>query len=220
MALDLSYTHPPSKLPGARDKIFVRASNSATTTSFLNGFLDVNDAVTVSVKPHLLALACTFILELTPTDVVVGVDRDHIRSRLSVFDPSQTTMSVVFRIDKDEMQGGMSRIRDTLAQLFYADGDARKLELVVDLRPPAFDEVSSISIPSSAACHLAHLNSNQHQAIYKVISAQDYALVLDVRDRQNDCHCCSDQSLRSHGQDCSLDILYTLCCRYDSAEAG
>lgn len=108
MALELSYTPPPSKLPGARDKIhsstykFVRAANSATTTFFLNGFLDVNDAVTVSVEPHLLALACGFILELTPTEVVVGVDReislDHIRSRLSVFDPSQATkaMSVIF----------------------------------------------------------------------------------------------------------------------------
>lgn len=89
-------------------------------------------------------------------------------------------MSVIFHIDKDEMQGGMSRIRDNIVQLFYADGDARKLELVVDLRPPVFDEVSSISIPSSPARHLAHLNPNQHQAINKVMSAQDYALVLGM----------------------------------------
>ncbi|KAJ3750860.1 DNA replication factor Dna2-domain-containing protein [Lentinula detonsa] len=192
MVLDSFFVPPPVKRPGARDKIhtftykFIRDPTSASTGSFLNGFLDVNDAVTVSVEPHLLALARGFILELTPTDVVIGVDHDlsldNIRSRLAVFESSQAspTRPVIFRIDKDEMHGGMSRIRDNLAQLFYVDGDARKLELLVDTQSPQFDDSSAIDIPSSASHHLTHLNSNQRQAVDKVLRAQDYALVLGM----------------------------------------
>ncbi|KAJ4472562.1 Dna2-domain-containing protein [Lentinula edodes] len=192
MILDSSFVPPPVKRPGARDKIhtctyrFIRDPKSVSTGSFLNGFLDVNDAVTISVEPHLLALARGFILELTSTDVVVGVDHDLsldiISSRLAVFESSKvfTTNPVIFRIDKDEMLGGMSRIRDNLAQLFYADGDARKLKQIVDLEEPRFDDTSSINIPPSAAHHLAHLNPNQGQAVDKILSAQDYALVLGM----------------------------------------
>ncbi|KAJ3807809.1 DNA replication factor Dna2-domain-containing protein [Lentinula aff. lateritia] len=192
MILDSSFVPPSVQQLGARDKIhtytyrFIRDPISVSTGSFLNGFLDINDAVTISVEPHLLALARGFILELTSTDVVVGVDHDLsldiINSRLAVFESSKvfTTNPVIFRIDKDEMLGGMSRIRDNLAQLFYADGDARKLKQIVDLEEPRFDDTSSISIPPSAAHHLAHLNPNQGQAVDKILSAQDYALVLGM----------------------------------------
>ncbi|KAJ4485710.1 DNA replication factor Dna2-domain-containing protein [Lentinula aciculospora] len=192
MVLDSSFVAPLVKRPGARDKIhtytykFIRESGSTSTSSFLNGFLDVNDPVTVSVEPHLLALARGFILELTSTDVVIGVDHDisldNIRSRLAVFESSQPSSprAVIFRIDKDEMHGGMSRIRDNLAQLFYADGDSHILKLIVDLQSPQFDDAPSIVIPPSAAHHLTHLNPNQRQAVDKVIRAEDYALVLGM----------------------------------------
>lgn len=189
MILDISYMHPQSTHIGARNKIHsytYRFSRAGFTGSFLNGFLDVNDAVTVSVEPHLLALARGFIVKLTSTDVVVGVDHDlslgHIRSRLAVFDSSRAVSAqpIVFRIDKDEMQGGMSRIRDNLAQLFYADGDARKLQLIVDLQRPEFDDFCSAHTPASAEQHLKHLNPNQLQAIDKVMRAHDYALVLGM----------------------------------------
>ncbi|KAJ3830368.1 Dna2-domain-containing protein [Lentinula raphanica] len=192
MVLDSSYVPASIKGPGARDKIHThtyklkRDPNTVSMGSFLNGFLDVNDAITVSVEPHLLALARGFILELTPTDVVIGVDHDlsldHIHSRLAVFEPpsSSATRQIIFRIDKDEMHGGMSRIRDNLAQLLYAGGDTRKVELIVDNESPQFDESLSIDLPSSAAFHLTNLNPNQRQAVDKVLRAEDYALILGM----------------------------------------
>ncbi|KAF5366926.1 hypothetical protein D9757_010828 [Collybiopsis confluens] len=192
MALDSTCTPSLSKRPNARDKIhsftyrFIRSPCSASKASFLNGFLDVNDAITISVEPHLLALARGFILELTPTAVVVGVDHDlsvdHLRPRLAVYDATKvaSTQSIIFRIDRDEMHGGMSRIRDNLAQLFYVGGNNRRLQLIVDSIPPQFDDSPLTSIPPSAENHLVHLNSNQRQAIDKVLRAQDYALVLGM----------------------------------------
>ncbi|KAG6893366.1 hypothetical protein C0992_010298, partial [Termitomyces sp. T32_za158] len=73
----------------------------------------------------------------------------------------------------------MGRIRDNLAQLFYADGDTRRLELVVDLKYPVFE-----NDPPELSPHLlsysAHLNANQAQAMRKVLTAQDYALILGM----------------------------------------
>lgn len=198
MTIDTSF-RPASKGPVSRDtKIhqftyrFVRSTEGSSAGSLLNGFLNTGDAVTVSVEPHLLALARGFIVDLTPTEVVIGVDHDlsgdDIRTRLAAFEPvtSATRIAVVFRIDKDELYGGMGRVRENLAQLFYADGDATRRRLVVDLESPKFDniesdsETSDMGIPPSVAHHLKHLNLNQREAAKKVLSAQDYALILGM----------------------------------------
>jgi DNA replication ATP-dependent helicase Dna2 len=162
---------------------FVRAGGGVPTTSFLNGHMSEGDAVTVSVEPDLLALARGFILELTPQTVVVGVDHklslDVISSRLAT---RAAASQIIFRIDKDELFGGMGRIRDNLAQLFYANGDTRRLELVVDLKPPAFDDADStnlLALPPFAR-YSAHLNPNQRQAMNKVLTAHDYSLILGM----------------------------------------
>jgi DNA replication ATP-dependent helicase Dna2 len=83
---------------------------------------------------------------------------------------------VVFRIDKDETFGEMGQIRDNLAQLFYADGDSRRLSLVVDLTPPV-----STTEPPSLPPSTSHLNLSQLSASSKVLSAENY--LLYVRDR-------------------------------------
>ncbi|KAJ8085344.1 DNA replication endonuclease-helicase Dna2 [Marasmius tenuissimus] len=189
MALDTSFK--PSPLPttaAARDaKIhaftyrFKRAPSSLLSTSLLNGLLDVNDAVTISVEPNLIALAHGFILALTPTEVVVGVDHDlsleHIRSRPNI---SSSSEPIIYRIDRDDLHGGMARIRDNLAQIFYADGDSKRLELVVDLRKPYFHDPSTFPMPPAVAKFTAHLNPHQCEAVKKVLTAQDYALVLGM----------------------------------------
>ncbi|EEB95383.1 hypothetical protein MPER_05657, partial [Moniliophthora perniciosa FA553] len=135
MVLDPSLA-PRTTSIGARDGTihsftyrFVRAP-SAAPTSLLNGFLDVNDAVTV--------------------------------------------------IDRDELHGGMGRVRNNLAQMFYADGDTRRLELVVDLRKPVFDDASSLVLPPSVFKHSEHLNPNQQEAMKQVLRARDYALILGM----------------------------------------
>ena len=159
--------------------------------SLLNGHLNVGDPITVSAEP-LLALARGYILELTPSEVVVGVDHvldlNAIQSRLnrgpsaSESQPFSGNDGVIFRIDKDELFGGMARVRNNLAQLFYADGDRRRLELVVDLRKPTFSEPDPPFVLSSSSLRSSKMNLNPCQlaAMEMVLSAQDYALVLGM----------------------------------------
>lgn len=152
--------------------------------SLLNGHMSCGDAVMVSVEPHLLAIARGFIVHLTPHEVILGLDHalksEVITDRLRARVDSQG--DIIFRIDKDELFGGMGRIRDNLAQLFYASGDARLRELVVDLEAPRFashvDEAHLGAEPG--ALGLKHLNPSQRAAMSKVLAAEDYALILGM----------------------------------------
>jgi DNA replication ATP-dependent helicase Dna2 len=78
------------------------------------------------------------------------------------------------------MWGGLSRIRDNLAQLYYAGGDSKRLSLVVDLTPPSFTSPFPAPPPSLPPSVTSHLNPNQLSAVSKVLSAQDYALILGM----------------------------------------
>jgi DNA replication ATP-dependent helicase Dna2 len=145
----------------------------------------------VSAGP-LLALTRGYILELTPSKVVLGVDHvidlEAIRTRLrrepctreeAIFEAGDE--EVIFRIDKDELFGGMARVRNNLAQLFYAEGDRKRLGLVVDLQKPTFSEPDPPFDPDAVSrASSLKLNSSQLSAMKKVLSADDYALVLGM----------------------------------------
>lgn len=196
MTIDASYCPPTLTTPAKTSKIhrftykFIRARDGAgATRSLLNGHLDSGDAITISVEPDLLALARGFIVNLSPAEVVVGVDHelclDAIARRLTLSDlvpqPTPPGAPIIFRIDKDELFGGMGRIRDNLAQMFYAEGDSRRLRLVVDLKPPVFDAaLAPAQLPAAIAPHCAHLNDSQKHAVGKVLAAEDYALILGM----------------------------------------
>ena len=178
------------------------SASSSSARSLLNGHLNIGDAITVSVEPGLLALARGFILDLTPEEVVLGVDHvldpDAIRERLGrdKYQKDSASMKqnageeVIFRIDKDELFGGMARVRNNLAQLFFADGDRRRLELVVDLRAPVFSSPTALDAIPSTGSHssltrptpglITDLNPSQVNAISHILSAEDYALVLGM----------------------------------------
>ncbi|TDL20255.1 Dna2-domain-containing protein [Rickenella mellea] len=188
MALDPSYRPPVLKGEVMKDqKIhrftyrFIRQNGHRdlkdASKSLLNGQILDGDPITVSVEPHLLAYARGFVLELTATQIVVGVDHEITKESILLRSPGfKSSARVVFRIDKDELAGGMGRVRDNIAQLFYAGGDTRRLELVVDLKPPAFDE----SEVSKAMTLATSLNVNQQQAMAKAMGANDYALILGM----------------------------------------
>ena len=164
---------------------FVKTQAMDPAASLLNGQLHSGDAVTVSVEPGLLALARGFIIDITPTDITLGVDHElcteSISARLEAIQRSSNKgTQIIFRIDRDELFSGLGRIRDNLAQMFYAEGDTRRLKLVVDLQAPAFDDDLSTRVNTSVARHSGHLNANQQQAMSKVLSAQDYALILGM----------------------------------------
>ncbi|KAJ7069715.1 Dna2-domain-containing protein [Mycena amicta] len=184
MALDMTFSPAPVAKSSKIHQFTYKLVRTGGSSSLLNGHIGVGDAITISVEPDMWALSRGFILELEPSSVVVGVDHElsleNINTRLARFRPAGApTSSPVFRIDKDEMFGGMGRMRDNLAHLFYADGDLRRLQLIVDLRPPKFVE-TSIPIPVHLTRHVESLNSNQQSAIQKVLTAEDYALILGM----------------------------------------
>ncbi|CAK5284176.1 unnamed protein product [Mycena citricolor] len=151
--------------------------------SLLEGYINVGDPITVSVEPNLLALARGYVLELNETSVVVGVDHElsleAISTRLTRFRNTASVQTPVFRVDKDELSSGMGRMRDNLAHLFYADGDVRRLQLIVDLKTPRFSEIAA-ALPAHLNKHWKHLNANQQMAIQRVLAADDYALILGM----------------------------------------
>ncbi|OJA09599.1 hypothetical protein AZE42_10955 [Rhizopogon vesiculosus] len=188
MVIDASF-QPREVLSGGKRHhytyCFVRASDDQDV-SFLNGHMICGDVITVSVEPDVLALAQGFILELTPEAVVVSVDHefsvDQIEDRLRTLRGVKTP--AIFRIDKDELSGGMGRIRDNLAQLFYTEGDARRLELVVDLRCPLFDDKDTTAddlqrIPEYVLAS-SGMNLSELATMKRALSARDYALILGM----------------------------------------
>lgn len=188
MVIDASF-QPGKVLSGGKihqyTYCFVRAS-ADQGVSFLNGHMSCGDAITVSIEPDLIALARGFIVELTPEAVVVGVDYklsvDKIEDRLRMLRGAKTP--AIFRIDKDELSGGMARIRDNLAQLFYTEGVARRLELLVDLQRPLFDDqdatVSSLQRVPEYVLASSGMNPSQLAAMQLALSARDYALILGM----------------------------------------
>lgn len=187
MVIDHGYSNPTSKTPVSRDATirqftyrFVRKgaiSSSLAARSLLNGHISSGDPVTVSVDPHLIALARGYVIELNPTSVVISVDHilstEFVRTRLP---PSSKIDEIVFRIDKDELTGGMARIRENLAQLFYVTANKRSLELIVDLEPPEFEHLAAEEVKHCSTT----LNVNQRHAVGHILAAHDYALVLGM----------------------------------------
>ncbi|KAF8528420.1 Dna2-domain-containing protein [Hysterangium stoloniferum] len=169
---------------------FVRATGSSNLThpissqladgsmTLLNGSMSTGDAVTVSLDPDLIAIARGFIIELDPDHITIGfdheVDFNRILQRSRPAIPRSSC--IICRIDKDEFGSGLGRIRDNLARLFYLNGDVKRLSLVVDLASPQFDDdlfLDESEVPS-------HLNVNQQDAVRKVLTAKDYAIILGM----------------------------------------
>lgn len=187
MVFDVTFKPHPSSRQSKEGKIhsftyrFVRrgAAESGNPGNLLNGQMNTGDAVTVSVEPNLLAFAKGYITELTPDHVVVGVDHALDMTSIRARTRASTDDLVVFRIDRDELGGGMARIRDNLAQLFYADGCTRLRALVVDLVPPRFGDLIGFT-PGAAKEIISALNANQQEAVRRVLLAEDYALILGM----------------------------------------
>ncbi|KAH9837999.1 Dna2-domain-containing protein [Rhodofomes roseus] len=182
MVLDRSYHWRPEAQTSSRihGHTYRFIKESLTQSSLLNGHMSSGDAITVSIEPDLLAFAKGFIVDLTPQEVIVGVDHEidmdavRTRTRANLFE------DVIFRIDKDELFSGMGRIRDNLAQLYYPGGDTKRLDLVVDLKRPEFDDIEQLTLDETADAAMGKLNTNQQMAAAKVLTAQDYALILGM----------------------------------------
>jgi DNA replication ATP-dependent helicase Dna2 len=177
---------------------------SPAAFSFLDSQLAVGEPVVVSDEHGHFALALGYVTSVKKHRITVAVDRrlHNARLRQPGFDegdnqvfagimevrgdgekdrqapttPEQPT-SLRYRLDKDEFSNGMATVRNNLVQVM-ADrefGSREIRRLVVDLEPPRFK-------PAATQYHVedSSLNVDQKQAIAKVMSAGDYALVLGM----------------------------------------
>ena len=168
--------------------------------SFLDSQLTVGEPIVVSDEEGHFALGLGFVTSLKKSRISVAVDRSlhNSRVRQSKFDEDknqsftgtmevayggpglqqeESEKSVRYRIDKDEFNNGMAIVRNNLVHIM-ADMplEGRIRDLVVDLRPPNFEEVAT----QYTIVEQDTLNDDQKRAVQKVMSARDYALVLGM----------------------------------------
>jgi DNA replication ATP-dependent helicase Dna2 len=172
--------------------------------SFLDSQLAVGEPIVVSDEQGHFALALGFVTSVRKGRISVAVDRrlHNARIRRAGFDESSnqvfaSIMEVVaegatptqsqgrikkppvrYRLDKDEFSNGMATVRNNLVQVMANDvfGSREIRRLVVDLAPPTFKAVST----QYTIAGYDSLNVDQKKAIEKVMSANDYALVLGM----------------------------------------
>ncbi|KAJ5133684.1 hypothetical protein N7526_005049 [Penicillium atrosanguineum] len=168
--------------------------------SFAESQISVGEPIVVSDQKGHFALANGYVVQLSASHITVAVDRKlhNARARTAGFD-AVTNQSfrgimeignddppvlenpdeqMVYRIDKDEFSNGMAIVRNNLICMMDKDlFQARNLRrLIVEGQPPIFKPRSSANtLPDPGS-----LNVDQKQAIDKVMSAKDYALVLGM----------------------------------------
>ncbi|KAK3953683.1 DNA replication factor Dna2-domain-containing protein [Pseudoneurospora amorphoporcata] len=172
--------------------------------SFLDSQLTVGEPIVISDEQGHFALALGYVTSVRKTRIAVAVDRrlHNARVRQPGFNEADNQVfasimqvpgsgdntpedvearPVRYRLDKDEFSNGMATVRNNLVQVM-ADGvfGSRQIRrLVVDLDAPRFKDVpTQYMLPSTASGQ--GLNVDQKAAVQKVMSAQDYALVLGM----------------------------------------
>lgn len=178
----------------------------AENFSFTESKLTVGEPIVISDEDGHFALSNGYVTKVRPTRLTVAVDRRlrNVRSRGRKFDattnqvfrgiteyaPNGTPFTptapeaeepVLYRLDKDEFSNGMAGVRNNLIRMMEKDlFRARELrELIIDGQAPRFNPSQSAYTLSGPASQ-QNLNVDQQQAIEKVMSAQDYALVLGM----------------------------------------
>jgi len=172
--------------------------------SFLDSQIVVGEPIVISDEQGHYALANGYVTHVRKSRISVAVDRrlHNARIRQPGFDnfdnqvfasimevaseggaPAETegklvTEPVKYRLDKDEFSNGMATVRNNLIQVM-AEGPFGSREirgLVVDLNAPRFKTSSTAYVLKDRNT----INVDQRRAINKVMSAQDYALILGM----------------------------------------
>ncbi|CZT07936.1 related to DNA helicase [Rhynchosporium agropyri] len=173
--------------------------------SFLDSQIIVGEPIVISDEKGHFALANGFVTHVSRKRVTVAVDRrlHNARIRQPGFDEmdNQVFVSIMdvapqgsssmeeangkiqeapvrYRLDKDEFSNGMATVRNNLIQVM-SDGPfgSRQIRgLVVDLNAPRFKTQATAYILQDRE----NINVDQRRAIQKVMSAEDYALVLGM----------------------------------------
>ncbi|KAM5468947.1 DNA replication endonuclease-helicase Dna2 [Microsporum ferrugineum] len=178
---------------------------SVSGFSFTESQINVGEPIVVSDEQGHFALANGYVVQISPRRITVAVDRrlHNARNKEAGFDAvsnqtfqgimdissgNRTAMNMdhrtenpmLYRLDKDEFSNGLAIVRNNLVSLMARDvfQSARLRELIVEGAAPVFKPGSPISrLPEAVG---PNLNMDQKMAIGKVLSANDYALVLGM----------------------------------------
>lgn len=172
--------------------------------SFMDSQITVGEPVVISDEKGHFALAKGYVTNVRKNRITVAVDRrlHNARIRQPGFDETNNQVfasimevaaegstpansvgkivddPVLYRLDKDEFSNGLATVRNNLIQIMRSGpfGSREIRNLVVDLNAPRFKPHSTQYTLKDRSC----INVDQRRAIEKVMSAQDYALVLGM----------------------------------------
>ncbi|EZF34348.1 hypothetical protein H101_02103 [Trichophyton interdigitale H6] len=178
---------------------------SVSGFSFTESQINVGEPIVISDEQGHFALANGFVVQISPRRITVAVDRrlHNARNKEAGFDAinnqafqgimdissknksameinRDTESPMLYRLDKDEFSNGLAIVRNNLVSLMARDvfQSARLRELIVEGAAPVFKPGSPLSrLPESVG---PNLNMDQKMAIGKVLTAEDYALVLGM----------------------------------------
>ena len=179
----------------------------APSFSFTDSQLTIGEPIVISDEAGHYALANGYVTNVRRNRITVTVDRrlHNARVRSNNFDaeryqsftgimeivetgeaqqtltPQEPAEPVVYRLDKDEFSNGMATVRNNLIRLMDDNtfGMSNLRQLIVEGKPPTFEACTTQSKKWISASQ-ASLNIDQRNAIEKVMSANDYALVLGM----------------------------------------
>ncbi|KAL8800044.1 MAG: hypothetical protein Q9182_005444 [Xanthomendoza sp. 2 TL-2023] len=175
--------------------------------SFLESQITTGEPIVISDERGHFALASGYVTAMRKRRIEVAVDRQLNNARIrkqdfnsqdhqsflgimEVFErgsikstsmPEGPQEPVSYRIDKDEFSNGMATVRNNLISLMAKDvfGSQALRRLIIENTAPTFKPGrSDYSLGNSVS--QASLNVDQRNAIEKVLSAKDYALVLGM----------------------------------------
>ncbi|KAK3078639.1 hypothetical protein LTS18_007002, partial [Coniosporium uncinatum] len=169
--------------------------------SFTESQITVGEPIVISDEQGHFALANGYVTHVRKRKITVAVDRRlhnartkgrnfhaesnqtfagimDVTSQTTPVSTAQDAEPILYRLDKDEFSNGMATVRNNLLQVMddnvYKASELRSL--VIDDKAPAFKAAMAVTMPSS---HM-EMNTDQTAAVEKVMSAQDYALVLGM----------------------------------------
>lgn len=158
--------------------------------SFQKSNLSKFDRVIISDEEGHFTIAGAMITSIRANKILVAANRRIINpsNKLSSFgNGGQSWQSALhehgllsqdssktYRIDKDEMFHGMGLARYNILNLFLINGDSRRRQQIVDLVPPRY-----LNVQASFGANNTY-NVDQKRAFDKVLSTQDYSLILGM----------------------------------------
>ncbi|VVA90552.1 unnamed protein product [Arabis nemorensis] len=152
-------------------------------TDDLDCKLRTGDRVILRTEVSHLTVANGTIADISRAHVTVSLSK---RLRLPWSEPSAEVSNLsheIWRIYKDEYMTSFSVMRFNLMQLFIQNGHSTCIrKMIVDLEPPRFDNGSILSQDPAISYIWSEksLNNDQRQAILKILTAKDYALILGM----------------------------------------